>query len=594
MSTSIRNSIFNLPEGVGIAGGQGWKIKNAEATSFLTATGITDKAQQKALDDLVTDLKAINAVQANFVNFDTPASSILKAVYPFIGSTADSHKFNLIDPQDADGSFRLVFANDHEANHTSSGYKPNGTDQYADSKYVASANVIQHDEHISLYATDEGSGSTEIDMGAYSGAGGSYFTAKYNNALYGILNSEYAGELINYPNSQAAGFYILNRTSAIYMFIMQNGLKCGIEKVNTTLYSPLSIYIGGVHHYQGNKYSTKNISFASMGSGMTEAAAYLFNAAVQKYVIALGRINYDSLLMRERDFSHITRYANNPITPKNAGAWNAYGSDTPYINIENKIGNTYYAVTQCSSTAGVWNNLALYTSTDLINWTPYASNPVLSNTLNGDDDHYLFHPCIMKIGEIYNLYYTASTNAGKAQILRATSSDMITWTKQGVCYTKPYHVQSQTVYMVGSTYYMVYLKTASGVAELEYATSTDGINWTTQKEIIPVMSGDWFAGSYLADIWVIKNSEGTYEMVFSSTTGMVSGQSIGYAKSFNGADWLVKCDKSILDKGSLTWESYSVGDAVLLEKEDGTTYLYYVGMEDAEIFVKSDGALAIV
>ena len=68
-----------------------------EAVNFLSAAGITDATITNAICTLVKDLK------------DAGIYSKFKALYPIVGGTATTHKYNLIDPQDTDAAFRLQF-----------------------------------------------------------------------------------------------------------------------------------------------------------------------------------------------------------------------------------------------------------------------------------------------------------------------------------------------------------------------------------------------------------------------------------------------------------------------------------------------------
>jgi hypothetical protein len=90
---------------------------DADATAFITAAGITNLTQASAINTLVNDLKTYGLWTK------------MKALYPFVGGTATSHKFNLKDPRDLDAAFRLVFTGGWT--HTSTGAKPNGTTGYA-------------------------------------------------------------------------------------------------------------------------------------------------------------------------------------------------------------------------------------------------------------------------------------------------------------------------------------------------------------------------------------------------------------------------------------------------------------------------------
>jgi len=69
-----------------MAGGLGL---DPDALAFLTAAGITDATITAAIDTLVLDLKGYGIWTK------------MKAIYPFVGGTATTHKYNLKDPVDA-------------------------------------------------------------------------------------------------------------------------------------------------------------------------------------------------------------------------------------------------------------------------------------------------------------------------------------------------------------------------------------------------------------------------------------------------------------------------------------------------------------
>ena len=63
----------------------------------------------------------------------------MKAIYPFVGGTADTHKYNLKDPRDLDAAFRITWAGG--VTHASTGVKGNGTSGYGDTKWAASVHL---------------------------------------------------------------------------------------------------------------------------------------------------------------------------------------------------------------------------------------------------------------------------------------------------------------------------------------------------------------------------------------------------------------------------------------------------------------------
>ena len=127
-------------------------IFDTDALAFITAANITNATQKSAVNKLVTDLKTASIWTK------------MKAIYPFLGGSASSHKFNLKDPRDLDVAFRLVFNGGWT--HSATGALPNGTTGYADSKLTpslvfASSNSVG----VSNYQTDQGNGAGE---GSYS------------------------------------------------------------------------------------------------------------------------------------------------------------------------------------------------------------------------------------------------------------------------------------------------------------------------------------------------------------------------------------------------------------------------------------------
>jgi hypothetical protein len=105
----------------------------ARTTAFLTATGITDQTIIDALNAMDNSL-----ISAGLLPSGTGAGKI-KALYPFVGATAGTHKFNFVDPRDLDAAFRLTFNGGWT--HNSNGVLPNGTNAYGDTFFNTLSNL---------------------------------------------------------------------------------------------------------------------------------------------------------------------------------------------------------------------------------------------------------------------------------------------------------------------------------------------------------------------------------------------------------------------------------------------------------------------
>jgi hypothetical protein len=93
-----------------------------DAQAFITAAGITNSTEKSAINTLVLGLKTDDIWTG------------MTAIYPFVGGTASSHKFNLKDPRDLDVAYRLNFRGGWV--HNSQGIKGNGINTYADTFYT--------------------------------------------------------------------------------------------------------------------------------------------------------------------------------------------------------------------------------------------------------------------------------------------------------------------------------------------------------------------------------------------------------------------------------------------------------------------------
>jgi len=95
---------------------------DTDALAFLQAAGITDSIISNAVCSLVVGLKA-DGIWNKF-----------NAIYPFVGGTASTHKWNLKDPRDLNAAYRLTFNGGWT--HDSQGIKGNGANTYADTYFT--------------------------------------------------------------------------------------------------------------------------------------------------------------------------------------------------------------------------------------------------------------------------------------------------------------------------------------------------------------------------------------------------------------------------------------------------------------------------
>lgn len=242
---------------------------DADAQAFITAAGITDATQQSAINTLVTDLKGYSIWTK------------MKTIYPFVGGTSGTHKWNLKDPRDLDAAYRLVFTGGWT--HSSNGALPNGTNGYADTKLVASGTLALNSTSIGVYSrtnTDVLSPAIGNVTGAASGE--SSLWLRFGNTTYLRVNGSTAS---TQANSDSRGLFIANRVNSTQVQLQIRGTQYTSSNASNSLYTN-PFQLGGVNP---NNFDNKQLAFAFIGDGLTSQNMTDLNTAVVAFQTALSR-----------------------------------------------------------------------------------------------------------------------------------------------------------------------------------------------------------------------------------------------------------------------------------------------------------------
>ena len=262
----------------GIISSSGGLLYDADALAFMTAASITDNTQKTAINTLVTDLKGYNIWTK------------MKALYPFVGGSATSHKFNLKDPRDLDAAFRLVFNGGWT--HSATGALPNGTTGYADTKLNLNITQPNSTSHLSYYSrTLQNASAGEIGNTDSSTSSANSFYLSFNGTLDGFNGfSKYV--TVAGQNNQTQGHYLLNAHD-LQLKVFKNSTQLGTTTILTNYNTTNNnIYIGAINGGGVTSfYSNKESAFASIGDGLSDTDASNLYAAVQAFQTALSRNN---------------------------------------------------------------------------------------------------------------------------------------------------------------------------------------------------------------------------------------------------------------------------------------------------------------
>lgn len=250
-----------------------------DAQAFITAASITDPTQQSAINQLVVDLKGYSIW------------SKMKAIYPFVGGTASTHKWNLKDPRDLDAAFRLVFNGGFT--HNSTGIIGNATNAYADTKLIPSSSLTNNSLNISVYSRTQGAYQyTDIGCSTTSFLPIIGLNTRNIQNFTVFDGYDFSTHRITAVSNDGRGLYMGSITSSTSQKLYQNGVLKTTQTSAQTQTQPTAqpIYIAARNDSGiAANYSNRNYAFASIGDGLSDTEAANLYTAVQAFQTALNR-----------------------------------------------------------------------------------------------------------------------------------------------------------------------------------------------------------------------------------------------------------------------------------------------------------------
>lgn len=267
----MKLSLGLTPRDYSVAGGVTY---DADALAYFTAnTTITSDADKNAINDFYLGLKSDGVYTK------------IKAMYLPIWGSASSSKWNLVNPLDTNGAFRLTFATGFT--FSSSGMTPNGTSAYANT-FLSPSAFYSTNMHLSFYSRTSTIGNV-ADMGS------SQIVVNTNYSQLAVARTSIWGQttngLVNYlSQANALGFFIGQKLTNSSRKVFRNGVVN--NSTTTTDSNPLpntNIYICALND-NGTPafYSSKQCSFASIGDGLTDTDASNFHTRVNTLMTFFG------------------------------------------------------------------------------------------------------------------------------------------------------------------------------------------------------------------------------------------------------------------------------------------------------------------
>jgi hypothetical protein len=268
-------SYYGFGFGIGQVKKAGAVSYDADAQTFFTAAGITDTTQKNAVNQLVLDLKSYNIWTK------------IKAAYPMVGGTSTTHKYNLKDPQDTNGAFRLSFSTGWT--HSSTGATPNGSSAFANT-FLSTSAIGLNSGHLSYYSRTNNT-TVSCELGGGNPSPDSYTLLELRNAsALGAFRYNNGVAQNQVAIADTRGFFIGTRTASNVIKLFRNNTNI----INgSSASSATSIYPQYIGAYNGSNtgylYSNRECAFASIGDGLTDTEALDFYTAVNTFQTTLAR-----------------------------------------------------------------------------------------------------------------------------------------------------------------------------------------------------------------------------------------------------------------------------------------------------------------
>ena len=249
---------------------------DADAQAYFTAnTAITSTADKNAINNFYLGLKSDGIYTK------------ITAMYLPLWSSATNNKWNLKNPLDTNGAYRLTFSTGWT--HSSSGMTPNGSSAYADT-FLTTSVIGLNSGHLSYYSRTNSTGSY-TEMGALQNLPNSYTDIGINFTGFGaFIRYNDNGGTTYATNANTTGFYIGSRQSNTLLKLFKNGssILTSNNTANSTS-STRNIYIGAVNNVGTAAYFTnRQCSFSSIGTGLTDTDASNFYTRVNTLMTYFG------------------------------------------------------------------------------------------------------------------------------------------------------------------------------------------------------------------------------------------------------------------------------------------------------------------
>lgn len=254
-----------------------------DVQNFILTAQLTNLTHQLAINNLITSLKN-NGLWDKFY-----------AIYPFIGGTASTHKWNLKDPRDLDSAYRVSFLGGGWI-HNNDGITPNGSSSYANTFIRPSTTFNTTDfNHLSYYSKTDSAIAFEYAMGSVTTGFSNHSMIIRRDTNLTLFSSDYntgvSFRSASGTNTNGQGFYIGTQQGTSTKLYRNTTLLANNSAATANLAPPTDyISLGGINiNGTTQNFTNKTSAFASIGKKLSDLEVTTFYNIVQAYQTTLGR-----------------------------------------------------------------------------------------------------------------------------------------------------------------------------------------------------------------------------------------------------------------------------------------------------------------
>jgi len=256
---------------------------DSDAAAFITVANITSTTEITAINNLAKELKRNNIWDK------------MQAIYPFVGGTSASTRFNLKDPRDANDAFRLTFVGSWIYSSTGVRMSTVSTSNYIRTFYIPVSSATSNDMHVSNYVNSGTAGAAALIGTVVGPSPGSTSPTIiiYSSAVNAFSNiqARNVSDLLTALNT--GGYHLGNRSASNSQQYYYNGaLYTTSANTSLSLSSFTSdIYIMGRSIVGGTNDSPHSgeTRFATIGTSLTSGENSVLYNLIQAFQTTLGR-----------------------------------------------------------------------------------------------------------------------------------------------------------------------------------------------------------------------------------------------------------------------------------------------------------------